>query len=144
MPENQVSVGERPSKKPLLCLILQREGVLTDGQVEAALAAWNDMRRQGAIVPFGQTVIALGFMDAEELRPYIHLQRQLAKPPGRKPLGVLLIENAILTPSQVLLSLRLQTFTGQPLGELLVEEGLLRAPQLEVLLRFQGRNAKAS
>ena len=96
-------------------------------------------------MPFGQVVVELGYCAAHELAPFLSLQRKLASAPGsQKPLGHLLIENALLTPTQVVLALRLQRSTGQQLGQLLVSEELIREPQLEVLLRFQGRSQAAA
>lgn len=133
---------EAPIKKPFLYLILQREEALTRLELEAALKEWISRKHQGQAVPFGQVIIALGMLRENELKPYLDLQRKLAFPPGgRKPLGHLLIENAILRPSQVFAALMLQARTRQRLGELLMAEGVLRKPQLDVLLRFQTRPA---
>lgn len=135
-------MSDAPVRKPLLYTILQREEALTRSQLEAALEAWQAGRAEGSVTPFGQVVISLGFLSAAQLQPFLDLQRKLAFPPGgRKPLGHLLIENAILRPSQVFAALLLQARTGQRLGELLMNEGVLREPQLEVLLRFQSRPA---
>jgi hypothetical protein len=135
-----MSTIEMPLKKPLLYTILMREEALTRDQLDEALQAWARRKQEGAVLPFGQVVISLGMLGDHELQPYLDLQRKLAFPPGgAKPLGHLLIENAILRPSQVFAALLLQARTGQRLGELLMEEGVLRAPQLEVLLRFQAR-----
>jgi len=129
-------------KKPLLGLIMLREGMLDEAMLSEAVARWTAHREEGRIVPFGQVVVELGYCDASELPPFLALQRKLAAAPGsQKPLGHLLIENALLTPTQVVLALRLQRSTGQQLGQLLVSEELIREPQLEVLLRFQGRSA---
>lgn len=128
-------------KKPLLGLIMLREGMLDETMLSEAVARWTAHREEGRVVPFGQVVVELGYCDASELAPFLALQRKLAAAPGaRKPLGHLLIENALLTPTQVVLALRLQRSTGQQLGQLLVDEELIREPQLEVLLRFQGRD----
>lgn len=127
-------------KKPLLGLIMLREGMLDDSMLAESVERWSAHREEGRIVPFGQVVVELGFCDAADLPPFLALQRKLAAAPGsQKPLGHLLIENALLTPTQVVLALRLQRATGQRLGQLLVDEELIREPQLEVLLRFQGR-----
>lgn len=129
-----------PHKKPFLYTILMREEALTRDQLEEAIVEWARLKQEGTVMPFGQVVISLGMLEGAELQPYLDLQRKLAFPPGgAKPLGHLLIENAILRPSQVFAALLLQARTGQRLGELLMEEGVLRAPQLEVLLRFQAR-----
>ncbi|MEB3328051.1 MAG: hypothetical protein VKQ33_02330 [Candidatus Sericytochromatia bacterium] len=134
-----------PVRKPLLGLILLREGLLDEATLARAISVWDARRREVGYVPFGQVVLALGLCDASTLGPYLALQRKLAVAPGRrKPLGHLLIENAVLTPTQVAIALQLQRATGQPLGALLVEEEVLREPQLEVLLRFQAREAHAA
>ena len=133
---------EQTFKKPFLCTILQREEALPRHQLETAFEEWSRRRHAGEVVPFGQVVVGLGYMRVPDLQPYLDLQRKLAfAPGGAKPLGVLLIENAILRPSQVFAALLLQARTKQRLGELLMEEGVLREPQLEVLLRFQARAA---
>ena len=132
------------SRKPLLGLIMLREDMLDDTMLQTAVQVWTDHRAAGELKPFGQVVVELGYCTSEELRPFLQLQRKLATAPGgAKPLGHLLIENALLTPTQVVLALKLQRATGQRLGELLLGERLLREPQLEVLLRFQGRQQAA-
>jgi hypothetical protein len=134
-----------PARKPLLGLIMLREGLIDEATLGLAVAAWDARRRESGYVPFGRVVVELGICDAETLGPYLDLQRKLAVAPGcRKPLGHLLIENAVLTPTQVAIALQLQRATGKPLGALLVEEEVLREPQLEVLLRFQAREAMAA
>lgn len=131
---------EHPIKKPFLYTILMREEALSREQLDYALREWTSRKQAGEVVPFGQVVIALGLLLADELLPFLDLQRKLAFPPGSaKPLGHLLIENALMRPSQVFAALLLQARTGQRLGELLIGEGVLREPQLEVLLRFQAR-----
>ncbi|MDB5102070.1 MAG: hypothetical protein JWM80_6491 [Cyanobacteria bacterium RYN_339] len=131
---------DTPLKKPLLYTILMREDALTREELDTALQEWGQRKRDGQVLPFGQVVISLGMLTDHEMQPFLDLQRKLAfKPGGAKPLGHLLIENAILRPSQVFAALMLQARTGQRLGELLIDEGVLRAPQLEVLLRFQAR-----
>lgn len=137
-------VENRSSKKPLLGLIMLREGMIDERELQICVTRWTQHRDAGRVVPFGEVVVELGFCSPAELPPFLSLQRKLAGVPGdRKPLGLLLIENALLTPTQVVLALRLQRATGQRLGELLVTEELLREPQLEVLLRFQARACAA-
>ena len=132
----------KSSKRPLLGLIMLREGMIDDRELSVCVTRWTQHRDAGRVVPFGEVVVELGFCTQAELGPFLSLQRKLAGVPGdRKPLGIMLIENALLTPTQVVLALRLQRATGQRLGELLVEEELLREPQVEVLLRFQARAA---
>jgi hypothetical protein len=140
-----MSTTQTSQRKPLLGTILLREGVIDAAQHVQALELWQEHRETGHPVPFGQIVLALGMCTPAELSPCLRLQRKLATAPSRKkPLGHLLMENAVLTPTQVALALRLQKATGKPLGELLIAEEVLREPQLEVLLRLQSRlNAAA-
>lgn len=134
-----------PPRRPLLGLIMLREGLLDEASLASATAAWESARQEGRYVPFGQVVLAQGLCTPAELSPYLALQRKLASAPGRgKPLGHLLIENAVLTPTQVAIALRIQRSTGKRLGDLLIEEEVLRRPQLEVLLRFQAREREAA
>lgn len=140
-----MSDRETKTKKPLLGLIMLREGMIDERALQVCVTRWTQHRDAGRVVPFGEVVVELGFCTPAELRPFLALQRKLAAAPGeRKPLGHLLIENALLTPTQVVIALKLQRATGQRLGELLVTESLLREPQLEVLLRFQSRAAAAA
>lgn len=130
--------ADLPKKRPLLALILHREGVLTDEQIDRALREWQARRESGVVHPFGQIVLMLGFLKAADLTPYVALQKALAAPPdGRKRLGVLLLENGLLRPSQLLTALREHLRSGLPLGQTLIRMGLLRQHQLEILLRFQ-------
>jgi hypothetical protein len=133
-----------PKKKPLLSMILHKEGVLTDAQLDKALRTWEARRLSGRLMAFGQVVIQLGFLRGSELAPFLKLQRALAAPPSeRKVLGILILENGLLRPGQLLSALQRQSQTGRRLGEELIDMGLLRQNQLEILLRFQGRNLAA-
>lgn len=133
---------ELPNNRPLLALILHREGALSDQQIDRALRAWQSRRLEGQHTPFGQVVLSLGMLSAEALAPYLALQRALAAPPSeRKRLGVLILENGLLRPTQLWEALKRQRETRRPLGQVLVSLGLLRPNQVEILLRFQGRVA---
>lgn len=134
-----------PHTKPLLCLILQREGVLTGAQVEVALREWwNRKRYEKRYVPFGEVVLKLGYVKLRELKPYLVLQRRLAAPPAnRTHFGMLLMQNGLVRPQELLGALKQQEVTGQRLGEVLCEWGLLNRRQVELALRFQGNSQKA-
>ena len=129
-----------PHTRPLLCLILQREGALTAEQVERALREWwNRKRYEKRYVPFGEVVLKMGLLKPRELRPYLQLQRRLAAPPAeRTHLGHLLLQNNLIRPQELLGALKQQEVTGQRLGEVLREWGLLNRRQVEIALRFQG------
>ncbi|MEB3197886.1 MAG: hypothetical protein VKP62_11855 [Candidatus Sericytochromatia bacterium] len=135
--------NETPRRqKPLLGLIMLREGLLDEGRLASAIERWRTHRAAGRPVPFGQVVLELGYCGWRELTPCLALQRKLATSPSpHKPLGHLLLELALLSPRQIVVALQLQRATGKRLGELLVEEEVLREPQLEVLLRLQARAA---
>lgn len=134
-----------PHTKPLLCLILQREGVLTTAQVDVALRDWwNHKRYEKRYVPFGEVVLKLGYMKLRELKPYLQMQRRLAAPPAeRTHFGMLLMQNGLVRPQELLGALKQQELTGQRLGEVLREWGLLNRRQVEIALRFQGSRMKA-
>ena len=132
-----IAQSQKSTYRPFLCTILQREGLLSRRQAEKALQLWRIRRQAGENVSFGDLLLQLGICTVAQLRFFTRLQQRLASAPGDRPLGHLLIENALLTPVQLLIALELQRSTKQPLGELLLQEGLLREPQLEVLLRFQ-------
>ena len=129
-----------PNRQPLLAHILYREGLLTEEQMNLALRRWFVNRKEGPVLSFGEVCLALGFVTVARLKPFIALQQALSMAPqGAKPLGVMVIENGLLKPSQVLEALRIQRETGLRLGEVLVKHGYLRQNQLEPLLRLQGR-----
>lgn len=129
-----------PNRTPLLSHILHKEGVLTDAQMDHALRMWYVQRKESKVMPFGQVVVQLGYVSYAQLMPYIQIQKILAAPPGQcRRLGVLIVENGILKPSQLVDALEIQKTTGKKLGEVLVEFGYLRRPQLAHLLRLQGR-----
>ncbi|MFP5502428.1 MAG: hypothetical protein ACLGIN_08045 [Candidatus Sericytochromatia bacterium] len=131
-----------PMRKPLLGLILDREGGLARAELERALSCWHMHRLRGKMTAFGQVVLELGLMSAQELGRYVAMQKFFAVVPGgRKPLGRLILENGLLKPSLLLEALERQANGGGRLGEILVEMGLLKRPQVEILLRFQGRCA---
>lgn len=130
--------SELPMRKPLLGLILDREGVLPRAELDRALSKWHMSRVRGRIVAFGQVVLSLGLLRPDELVRYVAMQRMLAvSPGGRKPLGLLILENGLVRPSVLLAALERQAECGRRLGEVLVEMGLLKRPQVEILLRFQ-------
>lgn len=133
-----------PKKLPLLALILKGEGLVSEDHLQRALRVWNARRMEAKRIPFGQVILSLGLLSLEKMAPCISLQRKLAKPPGgAKPLGLLILENGLAKPSQLLLALEAQAAHGQRLGELLVAQGLIKKPQVDALLFFQKRQAIA-
>ena len=136
---------DMPHTKPLLCLILQREGALSADQADRALREWwNRKRYENRYVPFGEVVLKMGLLKLRELKPYLQMQRRLAAPPTeRTQLGMLLMQNGLLRPQELMGALKQQEVTGQRLGEVLREWGLLNKRQIEIALRFQGTRMQA-
>lgn len=133
-----------PHTKPLLSMILHREGVLSDQQLELALREWRRRKTEERYMPFGEVVLKLGYIKIRELKPYLEMQRRLAAPPqSRTHLGMLLMQNNLIRPTELLGALKHQEVTGQRLGEVLREWGLLNRRQVEIALRFQGVNLMA-
>ena len=129
-----------PNRVPLMSHILRGEGALTQDQTDQALRIWFARRKEGVTLSFAEVVIQLGYLHPNALAPYLTLQRQLAAPPQAvRHLGVLLLQNGLITPTQLLDALRRQRETGERLGEILVTLGLIRRPQLAHVLRLQGR-----
>lgn len=126
-------------KKPLLFTILVAEGALNAEQAERALDTWVERRARDPRTSFGQVVLSLGLMRPGALGAYVMMQRKLAGAPGSVPLGVLLVENFVLKPRQVLAALARLVLSGKRLGELLIEEGLVRRIQVDMLLQKQKR-----
>lgn len=134
-----------PKRKPLLCLILEREGLLNERQVELAMLEWDRRRAGERYTPFGEVVLKLGFVKMRELRNSLVLQRKLAPTPnGRSSLGLLLLQNNLVRPVQLLGALKEQEATGRRLGEILMDWGLLNRRQVEIALRLQGVSMLAS
>ncbi|MDB5102069.1 MAG: hypothetical protein JWM80_6490 [Cyanobacteria bacterium RYN_339] len=130
---------EQVKKKPLLCTILETEGVLSPEMARRALSAWEARCAGGRRVPFGQVVLSLGMVSPGDMVGYLAMQRKLAGAPGTAPLGVLLVEHGVLKPSQLVGALERRATSGKRLGELLLEEGLVRRIQVDMLLQTQKR-----
>ena len=133
-----------PMKKPLLSLILKLEGLLSDDQLEKALREWKIRRDEGRYTAFGELVLKLGYIKLRDLRGALSLQRKLAAAPQpRQPLGMLVLQNGLVKPTQLLWALQQQSASGRRLGEILLEWGYLNRRQIEILLRFQGNTPAA-
>jgi hypothetical protein len=134
-----------PHTKPLLSLIMQREGLLDERKLDIAVREWRRRKLEEGYMPFGEVCLKLGFVKLMDLKPCLTLQRKLATPPESKTrLGILLLQNNLVRPMQLLGALKQQEMTGQRLGEVLIEWGLLNRRQVEIALRFQGVNMMAS
>lgn len=134
------SYANVPNRVPLMSHILVGEGALTRDQADQALRHWFSRRKEGITRSFAESVIELGYMRPHQLGPYLAIQRQLAAPPQpTRYLGVLMLQNGLVTPRELVSALRRQRETGLRLGEIFVQDGRLRRPQLAHLLRLQGR-----
>lgn len=129
---------EPPKVKSLLGIILEREGYVTQTHVRQITDEQERIKASGKNVTFGEVALNLGLLTAEQLRFAIGLQKKLAYDTGRpKPIGLLLLENGVLKPSQVHLALEEQARSGRRLGEVLIEQGLISEGMLEVFLNMQ-------
>lgn len=134
-----------PHTRPLLAMILQREGAINAEQADLALREWRRLRNEDRYTAFGAVVLKMGFLKIRELKPFLELQRKLAAPPQeRTHLGMLLLQNNLIRPTELLGALNHQATSGQRLGEVLREWGLLNRRQVEIALRFQGVSFFAS
>ena len=132
---------ENNKRKPLLYTILVAEGAITRDQANEAFDVYNHRRERGQRASFGQVVLSLGMIRAPRLNEFIEMQRKLSGAPGQVPLGVLMIENGVLKPRQVVDALVRREQSGKRLGEFLIAEGLVRRIQVDMLLQQQRRQA---
>lgn len=136
------ATAEPPKIKSLLGIILEREGYVTQNHVRQITDEQERHKAGGRNATFGEVAMNLGMITAEQLRFAIGLQKRLAYDTGKpKPLGLLLLENGVLKPSQVHLALEEQARTSRRLGEILCEQGLISEGMLEVFLNMQKQQA---
>ncbi|MEB3196437.1 MAG: hypothetical protein VKP62_04465 [Candidatus Sericytochromatia bacterium] len=129
---------DQPKIRSLIGLILYREGLLTIEAVQVIAQRQQAIRAEGGDRSFGQVGLELGLLTPEHLRFALHLQDRLAHAPaGGKPLGIHLLENATLTPSQLISALGEQDDTGERLGEILVRRGIISAHTLSTFIERQ-------
>ncbi len=129
---------ELPKIKSLLGIILEREGYVSQNQVRQITDEQESIKAGGRNITFGEVAMNLKLLTADQLRFAIGLQKRLAYDPGKpKPLGLLLLENGVLKPSQVQLALEVQARTDRRLGEILIEQGLISEGMLDVFLNMQ-------
>ena len=132
------------AKRALIGLILEKENLLTAGQVHAIVAEQKRLREQGQVVAFGQVALDLRMVTPHQLQRALKLQAKLAMPPGApKPLGFYLLEAGLVTPSQLQKALEIQARDGGRIGEVLIAQGWLAEAMLEMFLTMQ-RNERSA
>jgi hypothetical protein len=119
--------------------LLADEGLLTDTELELAL---DEQRRTGRLL--GQIVVDRGFVSAFSLARVLSAQHGVelqqsqpepephltAVPTTWRPLGRQLVENGLITQTQLAEALLAQNESNRRLGEILVERRLITASEL--------------
>lgn len=121
-----------------LGLLLIREGLITRDELKKALIKQGEIRRFGRHQRLGEVIVKLGYLAQEDIDGFAEVQEALAAPDhGHTPLGHLLIDRGLASPSQIFTLLGEQQFAEHKLGELLVNKGVITQEQLEELLADQ-------
>jgi hypothetical protein len=119
---------DSPRTSPRLGELLVAQGVLSDTELEAALA---EQRRTGE--PLGEILLERGVLSRPLLSDFLRHQQTW------KPLGQLLLERGLLTSGQLTEALRQQRLTGRPLGEIVCRRFAISSATLDQLLAEQHR-----
>lgn len=126
------------SKEMMLGLILVKEEKLTRDQLKKALLKQGEIRRFGRHQRLGEVIVKLGYMAQDEIDAVVEVQNTLlAHGADHTPLGLLIIEHGLASPSKVYDALMERQFREGRLGELLIEKGLVTEAQLAPLLAQQ-------
>ena len=121
-----------------LGLLLLKEGKLTKDQLKKALIKQGEIRRFGRHQRLGEVIVKLGLLSQAEIVACADMQERISAPVGdHTPLGLLMIERGIASPSKIYDTLVEQQFSEGMLGEIMLEKGMLTRDQLEELLRHQ-------
>jgi hypothetical protein len=120
--------------------LLADEGLLTETELELAL---DEQQRTGRLL--GQIVVDRGYISAFSLARVLSAQhgvevqapeepapepRLAAVPASWRPLGRLLVENGLMSQTQLAEALLVQADTDGRLGEILVQRGIITPSQL--------------
>src|SRR5436190_9834883 len=121
--------------------LLADEGLLTDSELELAL---DEQRRTGRLL--GQIVVDRGYLSAFSLARVLSAQHgvELRRPDPEpepaphlagvpitwRPLGRVLVENGLITQTELAEALHRQADTNGRLGEILVERGAITGSDL--------------
>jgi hypothetical protein len=129
----------------LMGLILLREHRLTPGQVSGLMAEQRALRRRGRVMDLCDLAVTFKYLTPEEAWAAQALHAGLATAPNRpKPLGRLLLEAGLVTPSQLIEALQEQTQTRELLGRILIRQGHLTETLLQMFLTLQQSEAMAA
>lgn len=121
-----------------LGLLLLKEEKLTKDQLKKALIKQGEIRRFGRHQRLGEVIVRLGFLTQAQVDEAAVMQETLAVPVAdHTPLGLLLIDRGLVSPSQVYDTLIEQQLSEGLLGEILVQKGIVTTDQLAPLLAFQ-------
>lgn len=126
------------AKELQLGILLLKEGKLDKDQLKKALIKQGEIRRFGRHQRLGEVIVKLGYLSQPEIDEYADMQERISAPAGNHtPLGMLMIERGIASPSKVYETLVEQQFAEGMLGEIMLEKGLLTRDQLDALLAHQ-------
>ena len=121
-----------------LGLLLLKEDRLSKDQLKKALIKQGEIRRFGRHKRLGEVIVMLGYMTQLEVDEAAIMQETLAVPlADHTPLGLLLIERGLVSPSVIYDTLMEQQLSEGLLGEILVQKGVVTAEQLAPLLAQQ-------
>jgi hypothetical protein len=133
------------SKEMMLGLLLVMEEKLTRDQLKKALLKQGEIRRFGRHQRLGEVIVKLGYMAQDEIDAVVDVQNTLlAHGADHTPLGLLIIEHGLASPSKVYDALMERQFKESRLGELLIEKGLVTEAQLAPLLAQQEQERAAA
>lgn len=126
------------AKRPMLGMVLEGERLLNKVQLLAVAAAQKERRSRGDGAQFGETAVALGFIQNEQLEDALLIQQEIAVAlDSPKRLGFYLLEAGAIKPSQLREALKQQRTSGEPLGQVLVGQGAIDQGLLETMLSIQ-------
>ncbi|MBI4569503.1 MAG: FHA domain-containing protein, partial [Planctomycetes bacterium] len=128
-------------------------GLVSEADLERAIAAQEEDRRRGAPACIGAVLASLGLISAEQVEAVAAVQRYANNREDQRQFGMLAVRNGFLTEARLEEVLEEQktrfarTGSVAPVGELLVEHGLLTPQKVRALLvqqeRLKARKAEA-
>ena len=123
-------------KLPLIGTILVREGLITEQQLQAALARQAMLKTKGQVVPVGQVLIDMKVITESQIRRCLIIQQEIAVLKNEtNKLGMRLLEAGLITPTQLQVGLADHRATGSRVGEALVARGFIAEADLERFIR---------
>lgn len=132
------------AKELQLGLLLLKEGKLTKDQLKKALIKQGEIRRFGRHQRLGDVIVKLGLLNQADIDEAADMQERISAPDAEfTPLGILMIERGIASPSKVYETLVEQQFAEGMLGEIMLEKGMLTRDQLEEMLAYQAEERAA-